>query len=169
MKQVFQKVFTRPVTGGWVQHVSEPLEDKTRDTDLASQAVAIACAHVHSLVLLESGECWAWGDTEYGELGNGTTTAQRRPVKVDLASKAVTVGCGVAHSLVLLESGECWAWGHNEYGQLEAKYAEVQAALQAKDADLKVAVNEAKRMKDEELQAALRTKDAELEAAANEG
>jgi len=78
----------------------------------------MAAGDHHSLALLETGECWAWGDNQYGQLGDGGTSKQSRPVKVQIVGKVVAVAAGAWHSLALLETGECWAWGYNQYGQL---------------------------------------------------
>ena len=40
------------------------------------QITAVATGENHSLVLLENGEVYAWGDNEYGQLCNGTIQAR---------------------------------------------------------------------------------------------
>jgi len=47
------------------------------------------------------------GENAKGQLGDGTTTQQKRPVKAPLAGKAVAAVAGSYHSLAVLENGEC--------------------------------------------------------------
>jgi alpha-tubulin suppressor-like RCC1 family protein len=67
---------------------------------------------------------WAWGDNQYGELGNGTYTTSSTPVQVlgtggvgDLTGVTALAG-GIWHSLALKNDGTVWAWGDNQYGEL---------------------------------------------------
>ena len=64
----------------------------------------------------------AWGNNGYGQLGNGTTTATYRPVKVfknsTSLSNIMAVSAGGNHSLALDLTGKVWAWGWNNWGQV---------------------------------------------------
>lgn len=51
----------------------------------------IAVGAFHNLALLESGEVWAWGNNEYGQLGIGDTQSQSLPVLVQKLSGLVLV------------------------------------------------------------------------------
>jgi hypothetical protein len=79
---------------------------------------AVAAGAMHSLVLTESGEVYAWGDNEFGQLGLGDMVVRLTPTKVEGLPKVKAVAAGYDHSLVLTESGEVYAWGWNDYGQL---------------------------------------------------
>jgi alpha-tubulin suppressor-like RCC1 family protein len=63
---------------------------------------------------------YAWGDNSDGQLGDGSTTGSRVPVRVSLPRgvipKAVSAGEGT--SLALGSDGRVYAWGDNEFGQL---------------------------------------------------
>ncbi|CAE8588808.1 unnamed protein product, partial [Polarella glacialis] len=83
-----------------------------------AQLGAVATGSEHSLVVLENGECWAWGLNDKSQLWVGFTTNQSTPVKVPFEAKVMTVAVGSHHSFVVLENGECWAWGWNDKGQL---------------------------------------------------
>lgn len=68
---------------------------------------------------LANGGVNAWGENEYGELGDGTTTNSDVPVAVDGLSESVSaIAAGNGHSLALLSSGQVLAWGSNTAGQL---------------------------------------------------
>ena len=74
----------------------------------------------YTFALTESGEVYAWGGNEKGQLGLGDAKDRRRPTKVPgLARvKSIAVGGGLIFALALTESGEVYAWGQNERGQL---------------------------------------------------
>jgi hypothetical protein len=78
---------------------------------------AIAAGYCHGLALKEDGTVWAWGDNSQGELGNGTTTSSKWPVKVHNLSGVKAIA-GDTHSLALKEDGTVWAWGENAFGEL---------------------------------------------------
>ena len=46
-------------------------------------AVGLALGEDHSCAIRRSGELWCWGENDYGQLGDGTTTAQYLPVRVE--------------------------------------------------------------------------------------
>lgn len=62
----------------------------------------------------------AWGDSTYGELGNGTSgngTATKVPVPVSgLGEDVKAISAGGSQALVLLEGGTVKAWGNNGAG-----------------------------------------------------
>jgi alpha-tubulin suppressor-like RCC1 family protein len=63
----------------------------------------------------------AWGDNEYGQLGNGTTGGiSNTPVPVSVLDESdiKALAVGGFHSLALKRDGTVWAWGNNHWGQL---------------------------------------------------
>ncbi|MDR2018958.1 MAG: hypothetical protein LBQ00_08890 [Syntrophobacterales bacterium] len=90
------------------------------DLNLGSTAAQLAAGGYHSLALDKGGMVWAWGKNSFGQLGDGTKTSRRTPVKVPGLSD-VTVAhltAGSYHSLALDSNGTVWAWGKNSSGQL---------------------------------------------------
>ena len=80
----------------------------------------------HSVEALPASPVRAWGDNQYGKLGDGTTTDRWTPVQVVDPSDptgfltgvvAVTAG-GAHHTVALLGDGTVRAWGWNNDGQL---------------------------------------------------
>lgn len=79
---------------------------------------AIAAGMRFSLALLDDGTVMAWGENEWGQLGDGTTVNSDVPVKVQGLSDVVAIAAGDYHSLALKADGTVWAWGDNESGEL---------------------------------------------------
>ena len=78
----------------------------------------IAAGFGHSLAARSDGTVWSWGANSAGQLGNGTTTQQLRPVEITALDGVVAVAAGNAHSVALRYDGTVWTWGANNLGQL---------------------------------------------------
>ncbi|MDR3228727.1 MAG: immunoglobulin domain-containing protein [Puniceicoccales bacterium] len=76
----------------------------------------VAAGYTHSLYVTASGDLYARGNNESGQLGDGTTTDRSTPVKV--ASGVASVAAGASHSLYVTTSGDLYAMGNNSSGQL---------------------------------------------------
>lgn len=91
---------------------------------LAGKAIVqIAAGQGCSAVLDSTGKVYAWGQNNYGQLGDGTTTESHVAVAVDtsgvLSGKVVSqLSLGSSHSLVLTSDGMLFAWGSSGRGQL---------------------------------------------------
>ncbi|WP_255203865.1 RCC1 repeat-containing protein [Myxococcus sp. AM011] len=83
-----------------------------------SGIVTVAPGSNHALAVDSNGRVWAWGNNDYGQLGNGTYTGSNTPVQVQGLTGVVAIAAGVYHSLALREDGTVWAWGANHSGQL---------------------------------------------------
>ncbi len=80
---------------------------------------AIASGYSHSLAQLYYGDVQAWGNNEYGQLGDGTTTDMKEvAVNVSGLEYTTAIAGAEAHSLALKNDGTVWAWGNNGSGQL---------------------------------------------------
>ena len=68
--------------------------------------------------LLTDKGLYAWGDNEYGQVENGTSTGVSTPEKVELidnVTKLITSGFTV---YAITDTGQLYAWGDNQYGQV---------------------------------------------------
>ena len=88
----------------------------------------VAVGDSHSLVLTSTGQVYAMGENNFGQLGvatnSGATTANSTPALVSLPGQTGTVtqiAAGANHSLAVTSTGELYAWGDNQYGQLGSK------------------------------------------------
>ena len=61
--------------------------------------------------LKQDGSVWAWGNNEYGRLGDGTTTYRSQAVQVDISEKVVDVVACCRYAVFLTESGKLYGTG----------------------------------------------------------
>lgn len=73
-----------------------------------------------TVALTRSGEVYAWGGNDFGQLGDGSTTTRLAAHRIAFpghpAIQAIAVGKD--HALALTRSGDVLAWGRNTHGQL---------------------------------------------------
>ena len=80
--------------------------------------IPIAAEKEHNLVVLSNGTVKAWGNNQFGQIGDGTTDDKHTPVQVSTLTNIAAVAAGAYHSLALAIDGKVWAWGKNDQGQL---------------------------------------------------
>jgi hypothetical protein len=89
-----------------------------------SDVIDVAAGAGHTVALKKDGTVWAWGDNDYGELGDGTQTLREAPVQVKgedgvgYLTGVIAVEAGETHVMALKGDGTVWAWGKNLSGQL---------------------------------------------------
>jgi alpha-tubulin suppressor-like RCC1 family protein len=83
-----------------------------------SGVAAVSAGTYHSLALLRNGAVDAWGDNEFGQLGDGTIESRATPVAVSGLSAVTAISAGVFFDDALLSSGTVMSWGLNDEGQL---------------------------------------------------
>lgn len=65
------------------------------------------------------GSLWAWGENQYGQLGQGMTSAYvDQPVRLGLDADWTDLACGKDHVLAIRNHATLWGVGHNNIGQL---------------------------------------------------
>lgn len=71
----------------------------------------------HTLALKSDGTVWAWGNNDYGQLGNGSVTSSYGGVayaaQVTGLSNVVAIAAGHWHSVAVKSDGSVWTWGLN--------------------------------------------------------
>ena len=68
--------------------------------------------------LKSDGTLWAWGDNQYGQLGNSTYISSYVPIQIGTDNNWQTIRSGYSTTLALKNDGTLWAWGSNYHGQL---------------------------------------------------
>jgi len=95
-------------------------------TNVASVSTAFPSSRTQNgYALLADGTVWAWGDGQYGQLGDGAMEGRWTPVPLTALSGVTSLATG--HTLAqegyvtafaLKSDGTVWAWGVNDGGQL---------------------------------------------------
>lgn len=73
-----------------------------------------------TIAILANGSVWTWGNSQHGQLGDGSTANSLVPVRVNVPAGVafVTVNSGGYACYAIDRSGTLWAWGSNQNGQL---------------------------------------------------
>jgi alpha-tubulin suppressor-like RCC1 family protein len=90
------------------------------------EATQVAAGEEHSLALVEDGHVMAWGNNEFGQVGDGKSELtkdgptpvvfERNPLREVTGVTKITAGAN--HSVALLSDHSVIAWGSNDHGQL---------------------------------------------------
>ena len=94
---------------------------------------AIQARRGHALAIDSQGQGWAWGLNTDGQLGDGTTQTQHRPVSIAVLADLRQIRAGAWHSLAYDGNGRLWVWGRNSEGQLGNDSTESQMLPRAID------------------------------------
>jgi alpha-tubulin suppressor-like RCC1 family protein len=92
------------------------------------RAVAVAAGTEHTCALLSDGTVECWGESYYGQLGNGSATGPQTcgsagacsttPVAVSGLTGVRAIAAGDSHNCALLSDRTVQCWGDNTFGQL---------------------------------------------------
>jgi E3 ubiquitin-protein ligase HERC4 len=85
----------------------------------------ISCSNKHSIIVTNTGTCYAWGENDFNQLGFQTTKKSQgiiyesKPRKVESISKqfVIDAACGDNHSVVLTNDRDVYVWGSNKQNQ----------------------------------------------------
>ncbi|MEU8545367.1 Ig-like domain repeat protein [Streptomyces sp. NPDC048717] len=90
------------------------------DLPAGVQLVAFSGGNTFTLGLTSDNRVLSWGDNEYGQLGDGTTTNRSVPGPVDFpaGTRIKAIAAGNFHNLALTTDNHLFAWGWNRDGQV---------------------------------------------------
>ncbi|KFB50142.1 hypothetical protein ZHAS_00018200 [Anopheles sinensis] len=87
--------------------------------------VALGCGDAHSLCVTDAGDVFAWGDGDFGKLGNGSCNGSSIPIQIELPqAAAVKVFSGSQFSIALSRDGTVYSWGKGHGGRLGHGHSE---------------------------------------------
>lgn len=81
----------------------------------------IACSTTHTVLLTETGDCYATGKNDKGQLGVGDNSNRNSYTKIiglPREERVIQMLCSREHTVLLTAFGNCYATGNNQYGQL---------------------------------------------------
>ncbi len=78
----------------------------------------ISTGNHFTIALKSDGTLWAWGDNQYGQLGNSTNIISYVPIQIGTDNNWQSISTGYGNTLALKNDGTLWAWGRNYHGQL---------------------------------------------------
>lgn len=61
---------------------------------------------------------WSWGNGNFGQLGNNSTTSTNSPVQVGALTNWAKISRGYNFAVAVKTDGTLWSWGQNTSGQL---------------------------------------------------
>jgi alpha-tubulin suppressor-like RCC1 family protein len=79
---------------------------------------AIAAGKMHALALRDDGSVLSWGNSSFGQTGNGLSNNYNVPVQVPNFTDVTAVAVSQTHVIALRGDGTVWTWGDNGKGQL---------------------------------------------------
>ncbi|XP_021913956.1 uncharacterized protein LOC110827029 isoform X3 [Zootermopsis nevadensis] len=87
--------------------------------DLKLEVISVSCGRQHTLSLTNNG-IYAWGSSQFGQLGIGKTGQCPYPQLVEHLSREhiIAVSAGQYHSIALADDGRVFTWGWGVHGQL---------------------------------------------------
>lgn len=79
---------------------------------------SISAGFRHSCAVAFDGTGYCWGNNDFGQLGNGSTSSSDTPVQVAGSLGFLSISAGGDHSCGILAGGGAVCWGSNVDGQL---------------------------------------------------
>ncbi len=71
------------------------------------------------LAIDNTGQVWAWGNNNNGQLGDNSVISRRTPVSIQGSKKTFSsITIGAKHTIAIDNNYVLWGWGYNFYGQL---------------------------------------------------
>ncbi len=111
-----------PVVHYWGHSTGSFSVPKMAKYEAGGDIIQVATANSAWYVLKSNGGVEAWGNNEYGELGNGSTKSTLTPVNVRFPRHvkiAFLANTGPQSSMLAVDTtGHAWGWGYDKHGEL---------------------------------------------------
>ena len=83
-----------------------------------SEVIQVAAGFNFTVILKDNGTVWIWGQNDWAQSGNGTTSDYVTLVQVQGLTDIVQISAGVGYCMALKSDGTVYAWGRNWHGEL---------------------------------------------------
>jgi alpha-tubulin suppressor-like RCC1 family protein len=94
---------------------SSPVQTVTGGTNWSQ----VEGGFIHVAAIKTDGTLWTWGNNNFGQLGDNTTTSRSSPIQtIAGGTNWESVYCGKFFTAAIKTDGTLWTWGSNSYGQL---------------------------------------------------
>jgi len=102
---------------------SWPADNRSSPIQIGSDTnwAQVSCGEYCMAAIKNDGSLYAWGENNYGILGDGTTDSRSSPVQIGSDTwKQISLSPenNQAFALAIKSNGTLWAWGRNDDGQL---------------------------------------------------
>ena len=81
----------------------------------------IALGRLYSMILMDNGDLYVFGDNQYGQLGLNDNLDRNRPIRNNFLTEKGSIKqivLGGWYSMILMDNGDLYVFGYNQYGQL---------------------------------------------------
>ena len=85
---------------------------------LPSNVASLSLSRWHACVSTTDGLVYCWGNNDYGQLGDGSTTARSSPTLVPGLTGVARITAGSNSTCAVLSDGSAQCWGRNYSGEL---------------------------------------------------
>ena len=91
----------------------------TSSLGVSRTAVSLSVGSSSTCVILDDGTAKCWGDNNYGQLGDGTTTDSNVPIPLLIGDGNKIIAISIQHEdgCAIIEDGSIYCWGYNHQGQ----------------------------------------------------
>ena len=102
-------------------HVCTVVPTQVQGLPAGAESVTAGTYHTCAIV---NGAAYCWGDDDFGQLGDGTTTTTYQPVQVKNLTNVTAISAGAYpdpngyDETCAVANGDVYCWGSNAYGQL---------------------------------------------------
>jgi alpha-tubulin suppressor-like RCC1 family protein len=95
-----------------------PFPNQFAPTPVYSNVLQVSVGAAHTCARQVDGTALCWGNNNFGQVGNASTTLRSTPTTVIGISNVVDIAAGGDHSCAILGDGRVFCWGRNMEGQL---------------------------------------------------
>jgi alpha-tubulin suppressor-like RCC1 family protein len=97
---------------------TDAMKDKPSKLSGFDNISTVVAGQNDAFAIARDGLVYAWGDNDFGQLGDGTTTLRLSPVTINAFANPISLAGGADHSLFIKTDGTMMTWGGNYFGQL---------------------------------------------------